>query len=412
MVTGTRKTSAISEERVLAHVARDLRLEVLEENCDGGSAARVYKARREDDGAAVAVKVCVERPGVVDGHDLASFTAKLTQIEAIRAGAPALAAHYAPVVDARGGDGWQSYTTLWYESTDAAACLRDGDVARFERQCDAIFGALFARGYDVSAPVAAPPGYLARANLGRFLRRFAMLERELPAALLGQERLVVNGVPCRAPRVVVQELADGDGPPLEHLGPAQLGLCAHGDANTRNLLVGCGRGEDVSFQIIDPRGSTDPWDPVYDLAKIVFSLSVWDPALRLGFRLADDGDGSWRVGFGRSTYPGYRAAIHAFLPYAERADALAGVRDRHPHWRTRLLLAHDMHVLAEAACRLSDPKPKWDCHGRPSTPAALALGHYLLGTLLVNDLVEQLERDGEVDADRHFGVLTGELPTG
>ncbi|MDX6536901.1 MAG: hypothetical protein QOD37_1242 [Gaiellales bacterium] len=412
MVVGT--TELAAEERVLAHVARELRLEVLGENLDGGSAARVYKARREDDGVAVAVKVCVEQPGVVDGHDLASFTAKLTQIEAIRARAPALAARYAPVVDVRAGDGWESHTTLWYESTDAAACLRDGegDVTRFERQCDAIFGDVFARGYDATAPVAAPPGYLARTNIGRFLRRFPMLERELPAALVGPERLVVNGVACRAPHVVLHELAGGAGPQLRHLGPTQLGLCAHGDANTRNLLVARARGEDVDFQIIDPRGSTDSWDPVYDLAKIVFSLSVWEPALRLGFALAHDEDEGWRVGFGRPTYPGYRAAIDAFLPYAERADALAALRDRDPHWRTRLLLTHDMHVLAEAACRLSDPKPKWDCHGRPSTPAALAMGHYLLGTLLVNDLVEQLARDGEVDAERHFGMLTGDFPTG
>lgn len=75
-----------------------------------------------------------------------------------------------------------------------------------------------------------------------------------------------------------------------------------------------------------------------------------------------------------------------------------------PHWRTRLLLTHDMHVLAEAPCRLSDPKPKWDCRGDPSSPQALAIGHYLLGTLLVDDLVDQLAEHGENPMGANCGM--------
>jgi hypothetical protein len=81
-------------------------------------------------------------------------------------------------------------------------------------------------------------------------------------------------------------------------------------------------------------------------------------------------------------------------------------------WWERLLLTHDLHVLAEAPCRLSDRKPKWDARGEVSTPEALALGHYLMGTLLLNDLVDQLDAGGDLDADRHFDLVTSDLPTG
>ena len=410
MVGSHASTAPLTDESALAHVASELGLMVKEEILDGGSSARVYKALRRTDGIDVAVKVLVEQPGVVDGHDLRSFAGKLIQLEAIRAHAPALADRYAPVLGSLAGDGWAAYTTQFYESQDAAACLRDerGDVELFLRQCDAIFAGLFASGYGaVAAPV--PAGHLLRTNVGRFLRRFPTLEKWLPAELVGPGELIVNGVRCRSPRSLLSAIVHGDGLSVDHLGPLRLGLCAHGDANTRNLLVGTQCKGAVDFRIIDPRGSTEPWDPVYDLAKILFSLSVWDPALRLGFAVDSDHPG-WRVGFGCATYEGYRTAIHAFLPYLEDSEALARVLDDDPHWRTRLVLTHDMHVLAEAPCRLSDPKPKWDWRGEPSTPTKLAIGHYLLGTLLINDFVDQLVHNGDIDADRHLGLLTGELP--
>ena len=405
-----------TDESALAHVARRLELDVLEENLDGGSSARLFRARRGD-ATDVAIKLLVEQPGVVDGHDLASFTGKIAQIERIRERAPVLAARCVPVLNRLEGDGWAAYTMPWYESVDVAASLRDdaggAGLAAFHEQYEAILDDLFVGGYGAaSAP--APRDHLASVNVGRFLRRVAMLEHALPADLVSRDELVVNGMPCRFARLLLERLAGGDGPEIEHIAPPALMFCAHGDANTRNLLVGPAVDGAVDFKVIDPRGSCDAWDPVYDLAKALFSLSVWGPALRLGFTVRRDRlrEDSFEVGFRGGTYAGYRAAIAGFPAFLRGHDGLAELLDGDEHWGQRLLLTHDMHVLAEAPCRLSDPKPKLDCLGEPSTPEHLALGFFLLGTLLVNDLVEQLATGREIDADRHLGLLTGELPSG
>lgn len=396
-----------TDERALAWVADRLSLEVLEEILEGGSSARVYKARAGD-GGLVAVKVLVEQPGVVDGHDLVSFQSKLTQIEKIRAGAPALGARYLPVLHSVDGGRWAAYTTPFYESEDTAACLREpGGEEAFFRQYTAIVEDLVLQGYGVDA-VPAPPGYLAKVHIGRFLRRYPILERSLPAELVGAAELVVNGRLCQPPRLLLKRLVADGVPWLERMAPARLMFPAHGDANTRNILVR----RDADFRIIDPRGSTDYWDPVYDLAKTLFSLSVWDPALRLGFAIRRPRPGQYEVGFRCPPYEGYRAAIDGFLPYLDGLTELAALFEGDPHWLQRLLLTHDLHVLAEAPCRLSDPKPKWDCRGEESSPAALALGHYLLGTLLINDLAEQLAGGGEPDVDRHLRLVTKSLPIG
>jgi hypothetical protein len=400
-----------TDKDALACVADRLSLEVIEEILEGGSSARVYKTRAGD-GAFVAVKVLVEQPGVVDGHDLASFQNKLVQIDKIRAEAPELGARYLPVLHSIDGGRWAAYTTPYFESEDTAACLREpGGEPAFFRQYNAIIGDLLLRGYAVDA-VPAPPGYLADVHVGRFLRRFPILERSLPAELVAADELVVNGRLCQSPRVLLQRLLHGSGPRLERMAPAQLMFPAHGDANTRNILVRPGSGEPVDFRIIDPRGSTDYWDPVYDLAKALFSLSVWDPALRLGLAIRRSRPGQYEVGFRCPVYEGYRVAIHRFLPYLEKHTELPALFEKDPQWNTRLLLTHDLHVLAEAPCRLSDLKPKWDCRGAESSPATLAVGHYLLGALLVNDLAEQLAGAGELDADRHLRLVTGDLPTG
>lgn len=394
--------SVRSDAEALEFVCGRLQLDIIQEILDGGSSARVWLATNAV-GERFAVKTVLALEGVVDGHDLDSFRQKVTQIETIRAKAPSLGAHYLPVLHNIEGTNWACQTTPFYPSQDQAAPLRQADgETTFFAQYDAYAQVMFLGGYGVtSAP--APPDYIQRVVIGRFLRRLPMLARALPEALAA-ETLVVNGTPCLAPGVLLPRLLEQFAPRLETLAPTQLGFCAHGDANTRNILIG----EGADFRVIDPRGSTDAWDPVYDLAKTLFCLTVWDPALRLGFAIQRSGSAMlphYEVGFRQPLYAGYRIAIQQFLPFIAGQPWLTSLLADDPGWLARLLLTHDMHVLAEAPCRLSDRKPKWGCDGAPSSPEQLALGFYLMGTLLINELAGQLAETGELDGDRHLSLM-------
>lgn len=394
--------SARSDAEALEFVCGQLRLDIIQEILDGGSSARVWLAANGA-GERLAVKTVLALEGVVDGHDLDSFRQKVVQIEAIRAKAPRLGAHYLPVLHNIEGRNWACQTTPFYPSQDQAASLRQTDgVATFFAQYDAFAQIMFLRGYGAIAATA-PPDYVERVVVGRFLRRLPMLTRALPMDLAA-ETLVVNGRPCIAPGVLLPRLLEQAAPRLADIAPAQLGFCAHGDGNTRNILIG----EGADFRVIDPRGSTDPWDPVYDLAKTLFCLTVWDPALRLGFAIQRSGHPTlphYEVSFSQPLYPGYRTAIQQFLPFMAAQPWWTALIATDPGWRARLLLTHDMHVLAEAPCRLSDRKPKWGCDGAPSSPEQLALGFYLMGTLLINELAEQLAAPGDLDEDRHLSLM-------
>lgn len=415
-----------TERDALRAAARRLGLEVGAEILDGGSPARVHRARTAD-GRDVVVKVLTAGAGAVDGHDLGSFRGKLLQLQHIRHRAPRLGSRYLPALHSVEGGNWAACTTPYFPSQDLAACLRQGagHEELFLSRHDTVATELFLHGYGAGGGggggggrPASPGKHLADVHIGRFLRRLPVLERYLPE-IAGLEELVVNGSPCRAPGPLLRDLLRTGGDTLERLGPHRLGLPAHGDANVRNVLIADGpTGTEDStgradFRLIDPRGSTDPWDPVYDLAKTLFSLTVWDPMLRLGIdvRRSPAGgsgrSGQYSVRFRHPVYPGYRTAAHRFVPHVEAGELPDALFADDRDWRERLLLTHDLHVLAEAPCRLSDRKPKPDVDGRHSPPEELALGHYLLGTLLLNDLLGQLAKEGTVDVHRHLALATG-----
>lgn len=400
---GPRPGGVDADATALAALAERLGLTVEREILDGGSAARVYLARDEH-GDRLAVKVLVHRPGLVDGHDVDSLLAKLTQLNWIRGGDRELAERYLPVRHAARGPGWAAYTTPFYPSVDSAAPLRGpGGVDAFFSHHGRVVRTLIVNGYG-QAIVAAPPGYLDGVLAGRPARRAALLQRGLPAGLSLADDLVVNGVRCEAPLRLLGRLAETAPSWWRRLTPPELMFPAHGDANTRNILLG----EKDDFRIIDPRGSTANADPIYDLAKTLFSLTVWDPALRLGCRArpVGGGPGHWEVGLRHPLYPGYRLAAHAFLGHLDGLPHLTALMGRDPHWRERLVLSHDLHVLSEAACRLSDPKIRVGPDNEVCTPADLALGHYLFGTLLLNDSVRRLAA-GDLDVERHLSLVTG-----
>lgn len=208
-VTATRPPGGWTDEAALSAVAGTLGLAVEYEILDGGSPARVYRATAAT-GEDLAVKILVPAPGAVDGHDLASFRHKLRQIDQLRTLAPRLAAHYLPIGHFLDGDGWSACTTPFYESADLAAPLRESaqGTREFFRRYTAVVQALVLDGYAArSHPT--PAGHVAEVVVGRFLRRLPVLHRALPADLMTAERLIVNGMPCRAPHLVLERLAGG-----------------------------------------------------------------------------------------------------------------------------------------------------------------------------------------------------------
>lgn len=86
----------------VAAAADRLALPSVRRSFEGGSPARVHRARTAD-GGEVVLKALAAHPGAVDGHDLDSFHAKLRQVSRLGKEAPKLVARYLPRPRLRGG---------------------------------------------------------------------------------------------------------------------------------------------------------------------------------------------------------------------------------------------------------------------------------------------------------------------
>jgi hypothetical protein len=337
------------------------------------------------DGREYVVKFVRAGSEFVDGHDAATLARKATQLRLIERHCPRLASRYAlPLSEYRGADG--AAVVFPFVSGQPLADLLDddataGSVPALLRR---VLTELLEHGYRTRR-TRAPSGTFARLHIDRIERRLPVLRRYLPAPLLA-DGLVVEGEAGLGADELIARLRSRHRL-LELLDPPWLYFPVHGDLNLGNVLV---RGPD-DYTVLDPRGVTSPWDLVYDLAKMQFTLAGLHNAMRSGFAVTVSAGRTGtelraRVRSGQSAvfetmaddFPGLVAALPAFAPF-QAAD---------PHWRLRLQMTLAMHALAEAPCRLSDRKPR-AMGGRSGLPlrVELAAGLHLMGSVLLARLL-------------------------
>lgn len=332
----------------------DLRIVSAVTDPAGGSSATVWRVCTEE-GRRLVVKTLTERDGLVDGHDLGTFLRKPRQIAAVHRELPGLSPYYTRVIGHWQGPGWAAYAMPHHDGDPVTRPL-DGpqpDVDGVLSDVGAALRVVTERGYAQRSWPAAPDHFVTT-HLSRVRRRLPMLHRHLPAELLADQPIVVNGRRCRPLTRLLAEVS-ADDTLLATLRPGRLAFPVHGDLHLGNLLLRRG-GADPDFTVLDPRGVLTPWDPVYDFAKSLFGLTVFERAITGGLRVGRPArSGGYTVAF-MDDRDGYLAAARRFVPALAELPYLRHLDRVDPNWRTRLRFAHACHCLAESACRLSDRK--------------------------------------------------------
>lgn len=366
----TTRASNSAGHGVAGAVARSQGLSPVRDLDGGGSGAQSLLARSPE-GRLLVVKVCADRADAVDGHDIGTFRRKRAQVEHLRRALPGLARHYPPMRAALEGDGWSATVTNFVPGLDLVSYAEAQGPAAAQQELRAVWATLADTGYrPTSQPAAAGHGW--RQYAERIERRLPLLRTAVPTPLLDGESVVIAG--RRVPGLIrtLDRLfalsACGDG--------AVTAAPVHGDLNLRNVVVPSPSSRTgVRFQLLDPRGTLADWDPIYDLAKIVFTLTWFDDLMHDRVQVLPDTSGTgWTL---------YQAARHrAWLGLL--VDDLPAMTTEcgasHPGGLQQLLFAHATHVLAEAACRVSDTAQPARAAARRAT-ALLAVG-----ILLVDDL--------------------------
>jgi hypothetical protein len=361
----------------------------------GGTPAVVWRGIRP--AGDIVVKLLHRSTDCVDGHDLGTFISKPAQIAKIKAEAPLLGQHYVDVLNVWSERTWGAYAMPFIDGRPLPDRLVDmSNIHDFRSRLRAVLRALTEDGYATASVVSRKP-HLDAAHFKRIDRRLRILNKQL-GSLVESDHFVVNGTACVAPRLLIEKLRTDAGR-MRTLAVPRLYFPAHGDLNIGNVLTfDMGHeGGSENFVLIDPRGQLGPWDPVYDLAKVTFSLTAYSVALASGFelqRLRNRAEFIVTLRDERAAL--FQRAASDALEVIEGLPFMAEFERHDPHWRHRLRFVHAVHHVAEAACRLSDRK--WRGDDAALAPRTLALGFYLLGSALLNEMVE----DGSVEASRDF----------
>ena len=203
---------------------------------------------------------------------------------------------------------------------------------------------------------------------------------ELVRELLSLEDLEVDGAAIRNPLSLLSSLRHASTDVRLTYAPTHAGRCGHGDLTILNMLWR--RGKEGTL-LIDPRGLLGVIDPIYDLGKLLFSLS--------GFALLMRGGISWQPISAhrhrlRPSQPQLLLRSNeehaATLEWLGISEAFRLLRSDPYSFQQRLLLAEASHYLADVPYRYAQ--------GRDWNRAITVL---LLGAKRLSDLFTESRTD-------------------
>jgi len=200
----------------------------------------------------------------------------------------------------------------------------------------------------------------------------------LPVELLSQKNIVINGKAYQSPLEILNKL-DANPELRGFFRPRYEGFCVHGDLNVLNILYDK---EEDRLRLIDPRGVTGKWDPLYDFGKMKMGLGGFEYQMMGNYILEMD-DKGYELSFTGDTLK-LAEANERFLDFLAHSDNFKPLRDKEPYWRERILFSEAVHDLGDVPFRLHIDES-----------AKSAVFSYLLGTLLLNQLLDRVSQGSE-----------------
>ena len=351
--------------------------ETIVQELKGGSAAYIYVVA-DKSGHQTVRKVAV-RDGV-EGNGLAKIIHEIDYYKHIEAHHPKLARIYPRLLETEIGTDYSSQTIEYLDGVNYYAALREAEppLDLFRDSLKTFVDTLCSCASETLAPEPDPETSLDVYYIERALTRLEPIY-----ALVGKEdRLRVNGTDLLSSHVILADLLTNQ--PLRQLLQPQLkSACLHGDLTLLNTVF---LRESHEIRMIDPRGFTGDWDPLYDFGKLKFSLSGFGEFILNPTPVVTKVEQGFEMDL--TLLPASARAINdEFLDLVGECPGFnALITDAEPHWRYRILLAEATHYLADIPFRLYTDE----------TPFA-TISNYVIGTYYLNQLYQELCRCAEAN---------------
>jgi nucleoside-diphosphate-sugar epimerase len=172
--------------------------------------------------------------------------------------------------------------------------------------------------------------------------------------LLAGTTFEIDGQEVENPLIALRHLSGASATERLKYAPAHAGTCGHGDLTILNMLW---MDETNKVLLIDPRGLIGPLDPIYDLGKLLFSLSGFGLLMRNGIKW--EPLSTWRHRLSSSDSRSFGRCMDehaATLDWIVCDPHFAPLRTQDGSIRLQLLLAEATHYLADVPFRFAQGK--------------------------------------------------------
>lgn len=339
----------------------------------GSSAAHLYITVKEN-GQRVVRKIAIYDG--VEGNGIAKVANEMRYYRYLTYDEPRLATMYAKLLDSQLEDTFSSITIEYLDGKNFYEALKSEELpyAAYKKSYEDFIARLCVNVLPKSTISMNP-----ESNLDVFyIERSATRLHAIKEVLDIQDKITINGKECLSPHVILEDMTHNKAL-RNYVLPQFESICFHGDMTLLNNVF---LNENREIKMIDPRGFIGSWDPLYDFAKLHFTLSGFGE-LVVGEKPMITGMGNnYRIHFENLPANAVRLRNESLDIFGSNETFKKYVIKREPYWRHRINLAEATHFLADIPFRLyTDESPR------------NAISSYILGTYYLNQAYEALKNE-------------------
>jgi len=338
----------------------------------GSSAAHLYVTEKAN-GERTVRKIAIYDG--VEGNGIAKVANEMNYYLYIAKNKPELATMYAKLLDSRLEEASSSLTIEYLDGENFYEAIKSEKqpYAIYKKSYENFIARLCANVLPESVTAMNAERNLDAYYIERSATRIHMIQEVINI----QDEVTINGKKYLSPHIILEDMMN-DKSIRQYILPHVESVCFHGDMTLLNNVY---LDKAHEIRLIDPRGYIGLWDPLYDFAKLHFTLSGFGEFIVGKKPMITSKDSIYTIHF--ENIPANATRLHAdsFDILATNEIFKEHVVQHEPYWRHRMAFAEATHFLADIPFRLYTDE----------TPLN-ALSSYIFGTYYLNQAYEVLKR--------------------
>ncbi len=311
----------------------------------------------------------------VEGNGVAKVANEIHYYNHVARYEPDLAALYPRMLDSKIGDTFSSETIEYLDGPNYYEALQANELpfAAYEESIRRFIDTLCSRALQRCTSDKDAENSLNSYYLERALTRLQSIRGLIEV----HDTITINGTQFTAPHIILTELLENKALRAFILPHLEC-FCFHGDLTFLNTVY---LQQSNEIRLIDPRGYTGAWDPLYDFGKLKFTLSGFGEFIIGSQDMVKKDQDGYVIDFG-CVAPSAQKLNDKMLDMLADSELFNEKIIKHePHWRQRIALAEATHYLADIPFRLFTDDGTWS-----------AIASYVVGTYYLNQAFEALQR--------------------